>query len=120
MSDTFQLDGPRQDPAKGGEADALVVLLHGLGADGNDLFGLVPHLAQVLPGAAFVSPHAPFPCDMAPFGRQWFSLQDRTADAMLGGCAWPRRFSMLSSMRNWRAMAWPRTVSPWSASPKAP
>ena len=85
MSNPMELDGPRQDPATGGEADALVVLLHGLGADGNDLFGLVPHLAQVLPGAAFVSPHAPFPCDMAPFGRQWFSLQDRSADAMMGG-----------------------------------
>ena len=85
MTETFDLDGPRVAPALGGGADALVILLHGLGADGNDLIGLAPQLAQVLPGAAFVSPHAPFPCDMAPFGRQWFSLQDRTPSAMESG-----------------------------------
>ena len=85
MTGTFDLDGPRAAPAAGGQADALVILLHGLGADGNDLIGLAPQLAQVLPGAAFVSPHAPFPCDMAPFGRQWFSLQDRAPEAVLAG-----------------------------------
>ena len=58
-----------------GVTKALVVLLHGLGADGNDLIGLAPVLALHLPDTAFISPDAPFPCDMAPFGRQWFSLQ---------------------------------------------
>jgi phospholipase/carboxylesterase len=81
----FDLDGPRLGPAAGGAARQLVVLLHGLGADGNDLIGLAPHLARVLPEAAFVSPHAPFPCDMAPFGRQWFSLQDRAPEALRAG-----------------------------------
>ena len=81
----FDLDGPRLDPAGGGTARQLVVLLHGLGADGNDLIGLAPHLARGLPEAAFVSPDAPFPCDMAPFGRQWFSLQDRAPEAVLAG-----------------------------------
>jgi phospholipase/carboxylesterase len=85
MTATFDLDGPRAGPAGGGPADALVVLLHGLGADGNDLIGLAPQLGQVLPGAAFASPHAPFPCDMAPYGRQWFSLQDRAPAALLAG-----------------------------------
>jgi phospholipase/carboxylesterase len=28
----------------------------------------------VLPDTAFVSPHAPDPCDGAPYGRQWFPL----------------------------------------------
>jgi phospholipase/carboxylesterase len=81
----FDLDGPRFGPAAGGAARQLVVLLHGLGADGNDLIGLAPHLARGLPEAAFVSPDAPFPCDMAPFGRQWFSLQDRSSEAVLAG-----------------------------------
>ena len=83
MQTSFSLDGPRVEPE--GSADALVVLLHGLGADGNDLIGLAPQLQNLLPGAAFVSPHAPFPCDMAPFGRQWFSLQDRAPQALLAG-----------------------------------
>lgn len=85
MSEQLEpMDGPRHGPEPG-TADSLVVLLHGLGADGNDLIGLAPHLAQVLPGAAFVSPHAPFPCDMAPFGRQWFSLQTREPARILAG-----------------------------------
>ena len=81
----FDLDGPRFGPAAGGGARQLVVLLHGLGADGNDLIGLAPHLARGLPDAAFVAPNAPFPCDMAPYGRQWFSLQDRAPEAVLAG-----------------------------------
>lgn len=85
MTTAFDLDGPRFGPASGQAPKQLVVLLHGLGADGNDLISLAPYFAQVLPEAAFVSPHAPFPCDMAPFGRQWFSLQERTPEAMLGG-----------------------------------
>ena len=79
------LDGPRHGPASGGAAKQLIVLLHGLGADGNDLISLAPLLGQVLPDAAFVSPHAPYPCDMAPFGRQWFSLQERSPEAMYAG-----------------------------------
>ncbi len=85
MKHLLDLDGPRFGPAQGGSAEQLVILLHGLGADGNDLIGLAPHFAQRLPQAVFVSPHAPFPCDMAPFGRQWFSLQDRRPDAILAG-----------------------------------
>ena len=81
----FELNGPRLEPADGGKAKQLVVLLHGLGADGNDLISLAPIFARSLPQAAFVSPDAPFPCDMAPYGRQWFSLQDRAPEAMLGG-----------------------------------
>ena len=79
------LDGPRRPPASGGPPRQLVVLLHGVGADGNDLIGLVPALAPALPDAAFVAPDAPQPYDMAPFGRQWFSLQDLSPAAMLAG-----------------------------------
>lgn len=72
----MQLDGPRLGPAKGGAAKQLVILLHGVGADGEDLIGLAPGFAQVLPDAAFASPNAPHPCDMAPHGYQWFSIQN--------------------------------------------
>ena len=47
----------------------------GLGADGNDLIGLAPYWAPHLGHVEFVSPNAPEPCDMAPYGRQWFSGQ---------------------------------------------
>jgi phospholipase/carboxylesterase len=79
------LSGPRVAPRSGGAAGQLVVLLHGVGADGDDLIGLAPALAPFLPDAAFVAPNAPEPCDMAPFGYQWFSLQDRSAAALLQG-----------------------------------
>jgi phospholipase/carboxylesterase len=84
MTGLMDLDGPRHGAAPG-PAKTLVVLLHGLGADGNDLISLAPLLGGSLPDAAFVSPHAPFPCDMAPMGRQWFSLQNRDPAALLAG-----------------------------------
>lgn len=77
--------GPRTPPEANGGPRQLVVLLHGVGADGNDLIGLAPALARRLPHAAFVAPDGPEPCDMAPFGRQWFSLRDRRPAALLAG-----------------------------------
>jgi phospholipase/carboxylesterase len=68
------LDGPRLAPAGGGPARRLVVLLHGYGADGNDLLDIARLFSPLLPDAAFVSPHAPEPCAEAPMGRQWFPL----------------------------------------------
>ena len=85
MANFFDLEGPSFGPAAGGKPRRLVLLLHGLGADGNDPIGLAPYFAQALPDCAFVSPHAPFPCDMAPYGRQWFSLQDRSPETVLAG-----------------------------------
>ena len=73
-----KLSGPSRPPASGGKPSRLVILLHGLGADGNDLIGLAPYWAPLLPEAEFLSPNAPFPCDMAPYGYQWFSSQDRS------------------------------------------
>ena len=72
-------------PASGKKARELVILLHGLGANGQDLIGLAPYFAKALPDAVFVSPDAPFPCDMAPYGRQWFSLQEWTPESILRG-----------------------------------
>ena len=80
-----KLSGPSRPPASGGKPKQLVILLHGLGADGSDLIGLAPYWAQLLPEAEFVSPNAPFPCDMGPFGHQWFSVQDRAPATVLAG-----------------------------------
>jgi phospholipase/carboxylesterase len=82
---TTGLDGPRWGPASGGPPRKLVVLLHGLGADGYDLIDLAPGWGQAVPEAAFVAPHAPEPCDIAPYGRQWFSVGDRTPARMRAG-----------------------------------
>jgi phospholipase/carboxylesterase len=80
-----QLTGPSRPPLAGGKPRRLVILLHGLGADGNDLIGLQQYWGRLVPDAEFISPNAPFPCDMAPYGYQWFSVQDRIPAAVLAG-----------------------------------
>lgn len=73
-----KLDGPRIMPASGGAPKHLVVLLHGYGANGDDLISLAQHWRPLLPDAAFISPHAPESCPANPFGgRQWFGLTFR-------------------------------------------
>ena len=79
-----ELDGPRKTPAAGGPARQLVVLCHGLGADGTDLIDLAGAWGQAAPDAAFASPDAPFPHD-AGFGRQWWSVADRSPAATEAG-----------------------------------
>ncbi|HEY7664719.1 MAG TPA: prolyl oligopeptidase family serine peptidase [Xanthobacteraceae bacterium] len=79
-----ELDGPRLEP-RTGPARALVALLHGYGADGNDLIELGRAWQGLLPQAAFVSPHGPERCVQSP-GRQWFSLTFRDPDERWRGC----------------------------------
>jgi phospholipase/carboxylesterase len=73
------INGPRIEP-KAGKAKHLVVLLHGYGADGNDLIEIGRQWRGLLPDAAFVAPHAPEPCGMSSMGRQWFALTMRDPD----------------------------------------
>jgi phospholipase/carboxylesterase len=73
------INGPRIE-AKSGKPKQLVVLLHGYGADGNDLIEIGRQWRALLPDAAFVAPHAPEPCGMSPMGRQWFALTMRDPD----------------------------------------
>lgn len=74
---------------KSGTTKQLVILLHGVGSNGRDLISLAPMWAESLPDAMFISPDAPFHCDMVPAGYpdsyQWFSLQNRDPDIMLKG-----------------------------------
>jgi phospholipase/carboxylesterase len=79
------IDGPRQEPASGGPARQLVILVHGYGADGQDLISLAPYFARVLPDAYFVAPNAPEPCAMAPVGYQWFPIGAFNAGERLRG-----------------------------------
>jgi len=57
-----------------GKATAIVVLLHGYGADGGDLLGLSDPLGLHMPGVAFVAPDAPERCTGNPMGFQWFPI----------------------------------------------
>jgi len=75
--------------AEDGAVKSLVILLHGVGSNGQDLISLAPMWAESLPGTRFVSPDAPYSCDMVPPGYQdsyqWFSLQNRDPQAMMQG-----------------------------------
>ncbi len=77
------------NPAGGKLAQQIVIMLHGVGSNGRDLISLAPILSQYVPEAVFISPDAPFACDMVPAGYpdsyQWFSLQNRDPKAMLEG-----------------------------------
>jgi phospholipase/carboxylesterase len=68
-----QLEGPRLEP-RGRTADALVVLLHGYGANGDDLIALADFWQVRLPSAVFVAPNAPEDIAGMPGALQWFPL----------------------------------------------
>ena len=75
------LDGPKLGPRSGGLAEQLIIILHGYGADGDDVIGLGHAFCQALPNAAIIAPNAP---EYLPYealgGRQWFALNERTPD----------------------------------------
>ncbi len=69
------LAGPYLPTAKGVAPTAAVIILHGYGANGDDLISLAPFFAQTLPHAIFYAPNAPQPWEGGGFGgRQWFGL----------------------------------------------
>ncbi len=74
---------------EGENVKSLVVMLHGVGSNGKDLISLAPLLTAGLPGTKFISPDAPFACDMVPPGYpdafQWFSLQSYDPASLLAG-----------------------------------
>ena len=72
---THLLDGPRIEPA--GAPTALVAVLHGYGANGDDLIALGDGWRRQLPQAVFVAPDAPEEIPGMPGARQWFPLTFR-------------------------------------------
>jgi phospholipase/carboxylesterase len=79
-----ELDGPGWGPASKGRPKQLVVLCHGLGADGHDLIDLAPAWSHAVPDALFVSVDAPFLHESG-FGRQWWSVGDRSPPVVEAG-----------------------------------
>jgi len=84
------LTGPRFGPATSGPPRQLVVICHGVGANGHDLIAVAPILAAALPHAVFTAPDGPEAYDMVPpgdpnEGRQWFSLRDWRPEVLATG-----------------------------------
>ncbi len=80
----LNLSGPIIRP-KSGDAQSLLVLLHGYGSDGQDLIGLAPLFADLLPAPLVFSPNGPEPCPLNPAGYQWFPLETSSALMCLDG-----------------------------------
>ncbi|MGE0224094.1 MAG: alpha/beta hydrolase [Acetobacteraceae bacterium] len=78
------LDALHWGPASKAIPKQLVVLCHGLGADGYDLIDLAPAWGESCPDALFASVHAP-QIHYSGFGRQWWPVADRRPEVMEGG-----------------------------------
>ncbi|MBL94117.1 MAG: Carboxylesterase 2 [Alphaproteobacteria bacterium MarineAlpha3_Bin5] len=85
MDKNVKLSGASRGPITGGKPEQLVIMAHGVGADGNDLINLANYFEKVLPNAIFVAPNAPETFDGGPPGYQWFSLSDPSYDQKLKG-----------------------------------
>ncbi|WP_068084306.1 alpha/beta hydrolase [Polycladidibacter stylochi] len=68
-------------------ATGLVVLLHGYGADANDLLIHAQQLARKFPKTVFVCLQAPQICRVWPEGRQWFDLDTHSVEEYEYGVA---------------------------------
>ena len=61
----------------------IIIFVHGFGADCEDLISLAPILQKEFTDCAFFSINAPHKCTSLPFGYEWFSLKDRSKEAIL-------------------------------------
>jgi phospholipase/carboxylesterase len=71
-------------PASKAKPKQLVVLSHGLGADAYDLIDIAPSWQHACPDAVFAAVDAPFQHESG-FGRQWWSVGDRSPSVMEAG-----------------------------------
>ena len=58
-----------------GRVEQLMILLHGVGSEGRALAPLARRLRAEFPQSAVLAPDGFEPFDMAPAGRQWFSVR---------------------------------------------
>lgn len=66
------LNGPARIPDP---TQSAIIMLHGYGSNGHDLFSLSEILGPLFPTTAFYAPHAPEPFEQFPtMGHQWYSL----------------------------------------------
>lgn len=67
------LEGPFLVPKDNSSPDSVVLLLHGRGSNGQDLFGFADLWAETFPSTAFYAPNAPDQFEGGFFGYQWYT-----------------------------------------------
>ena len=70
---TQTLDFIRVSPPAGKTPDALIVTLHGWGANAQDVASLIPYVN--LPDYEFLLPNAPYPYPHTDTGKAWYDLR---------------------------------------------
>lgn len=85
MTSLPKLDGPAVPPLNGAKPRQLIVLLHGLRSNGNDLIGLVPSWQKDFPDALWLSPNAVEACADAPGGYQWWEVNSFSPEERADG-----------------------------------
>ena len=80
------LSGPEVEPRSGKKPKRIVIILHGLGVNGENLIDIAKVMNRFIPDTYFIAPNAPFPYDYQPeLYYQWFSIEDRSPDKILAG-----------------------------------
>ena len=79
------LSGPQRISKSGSPPKKLVVLLHGYGANGENLIHLADMWSGSMPDVEFHAPNAPELCESVPYGYQWFGLKDFSPYNMRAG-----------------------------------
>jgi len=83
------LDAARVGPLAGGKPDCLIVLCHGIHADGGQLGALAEVWRGALPTVSFALPHAPWARRRLGLfrrrRREWFSIRDKSPAAYEAG-----------------------------------
>lgn len=78
------LNGPKVEPT--GNPESAIILLHGYGANGDDLIDLAAFWKTRFPTTVFLSPNAPEEIPFLGFGGlQWFGLATRSAEEFWSG-----------------------------------
>ncbi|MEK9804624.1 MAG: phospholipase, partial [Curvibacter sp.] len=62
------------------QAQQLILLFHGVGSNARSLAALGQAYARAFPQAQVVALDAPHASELAPDGRQWFSVRDVSED----------------------------------------
>lgn len=65
-------------PASAGRADALILVLHGVGGNAGSVAPLAKRLSLALPWADIIAPNAPWPFRGTGPGHEWFSTEGVT------------------------------------------
>jgi phospholipase/carboxylesterase len=84
------LNGPDYYPQSGAKPKQIIIMLHGVGADGENLMGLAPYFSDIYKESYIIAPNGRENYDAGvgvngSYGYQWFSLWDRSYDKLKSG-----------------------------------